>query len=107
MRHSALVLFVTGSKSSELFQKPLVIFEQDANVVYSVAKHCDSINAHAEGIARVFLRIYIDRFQYIRIDHAASKYLKPPASSVQAWILLDEARPGHERLILSPVPTSE
>ena len=47
------------------------------HVINFVFEHGDTFDAHAEGEARIFLRIDAVGLQYVGVDHAAAQNLQP------------------------------
>lgn len=53
---------------SELLEQPNVVFEKNAQVVKSVAKHGDAFDAEPEGKARVALGVDAARLEHVRMN---------------------------------------
>src|SRR6185436_4815250 len=69
----------------ELRQEAQVVLEEQAQVIHAITQHRQAIDAHAEGITAVFLRVDAAGFQHVRMHHAAAGDLQP------AGVLADAA----------------
>src|SRR6185437_10335602 len=66
------------SERPELLEEAQVVLEEEPEVAHPVAKHCESIDAHAPCIAAVALRIDAARLEHVGMHHAAAGDLEPP-----------------------------
>ena len=66
-------------RSLKLFQKPHIVFEEEAQVVDLEFEHGDSFDAHSKGKAGVFVAIDVAVFENLRVNHAAAKDFDPAA----------------------------
>ena len=72
------------SRIQELFEEPDVVFEEQADIFYTVFEEGDAFDAHSECKAGIFFTVNSACFQYCRIDHSATEHLKP--ASILAYI---------------------
>src|SRR5256885_5937595 len=63
--------------SLELLQDPHVVLEEGAQVFDAVPEHGEPIDADAEGVARVLLRIDAHALQLVGIHHPRAEHLEP------------------------------
>ena len=70
-------------RSAELPQEPDVVFEEQADVFYSIFEQGDAFDAHAEGEAGVFLAVDADIFEDVGVHHAAAEDLQPAGMLAQ------------------------
>src|SRR5882672_2380897 len=61
----------------ELPQKPQIVCVKQADIVDSIANHCDSFDPESEGPARPHLGIVADIFKHLWMDHSAPGDLEP------------------------------
>ena len=61
--------------SSELLEEALVVFEDQAQVVDLIFAHRQTLEAHAEGPARVHVRVDAAAGEHLRVDHAGAEHL--------------------------------
>ena len=73
----ALPLAFSIQLGIELAEEAHVVFEIEPQVAHAVFEHGDTFDAHAEGEARIFLRIDAVGLQYVGVDHAAAQNLQP------------------------------
>ena len=86
-----------GLPRPELRQEAQVVFEEQAQVVHAVAQHGQAIDAHAEGVAGVFLRIDAARF-----EHACGCTMPQPEISSQPVCLhTRQPAPPHSTQLMS------
>src|SRR5580704_10558551 len=84
MRLRSVVFSARPSASLKLLQKPDVILDEKPDVVNPVFPHGDAFDAEAEGPASVLLRINVDGFEDVGMNHAAAAELHPAAFSAGA-----------------------
>src|SRR2546421_5566979 len=65
---------------SQLLQEADVVVEEQAQVVDSVAQHRQPVDAHAEGVSRVLLRIDPHARKLVRVHHSRAEHLHPAAA---------------------------
>src|SRR5260221_2809458 len=70
--------------ASELRENPGIVLEQQANIGDSVADHREALHAHAEGEARVSLRVDPRVRKDVRVDHPSAEHLQPPGPLTDA-----------------------
>src|SRR5690606_19547089 len=63
----------------ELLEEAQIVLEEQPQVVHPVAQHREPLDAHAERIAAVLLRIDAHVVQDVRMHHAAAEDLEPAA----------------------------
>ena len=79
----------------KLLQKTLVVFEEESQVVDTVAQHRQALDTHAERITQVFLAVDADMAEHLGVDHPAAQDLEPagmaahPAAVTAAHHALD------------------
>ena len=78
----------------ELLQETHVVFEEKTEVVDLIFEHSDAFYAHAEGIAGIFLWVYLAVFEHSWVYHAAAAYLYPAALFAHgaAFLVADKTR---------------
>lgn len=59
-------------EKSELFQEANVVFDEEADVVYSILAHGDAFDAKTEGPAGINLRVDFAGGEDVGVDHAAA-----------------------------------
>ena len=81
----------------KLFQKPQVIFKEQAQVVDLIFEHGNAFYSHSESESSVFCAVNATVFQYIRVNHSAAQDFYPSASfaDVAAFSAADVARDIH------------
>ena len=61
----------------ELPQETQIIIEEGSKIIDAVAKHRQSLDPHAKGVAGKFLGIDARIAEHIRMHHAATEDLQP------------------------------
>ena len=61
----------------ELVEEAHVVLEVEAEVTHTILQHCDTLNSHTKGKARIDLRVDTVGLQDIRIYHTAAHNLQP------------------------------
>src|SRR5579875_1552640 len=103
------------SERRELLEEPQVVLEELAYIVHPVAQHREPVDARAEGIAAVPLRIDAARREHGRVHHAAACDLEPARLLAHAASLAETEHARHvplrrrlgEREIGWPQPHAE
>jgi hypothetical protein len=87
------------NSSNKLFQKPNVIFAEEAKVVDLVFKHSYSFYSHSKSIAGILVTVDAAIFKEVRMYHAAPKYFYPAAmlANITAGSITDQAADIHLR----------
>ena len=62
----------------ELVQEAHVVLEVEAQVLHAIFEHCDALNSHTKGEARILLGIDVAGLQHVGVYHTATHNLEPP-----------------------------
>jgi len=87
------------SSQLKLFQELQVVLEEQPQVVDAIFQHGDALHTHAEGEARVLLRVDAAGNEDVGVAHAATQNLNPTRvlADVAAFAATNVARDVHLR----------
>ena len=75
--HPLLIVAVCLVRAFEHFQESYVVFAEKTQVLDLILEVSDTLNAHSECVARVFLAVNTTELKHVGVYHTTTKNLYP------------------------------